>query len=185
MPNSTSRVCYSNGCTCQYERGKEQEPKRLGKQLLSNYNPHRHGSEILEIYKSRISNLYAEKCQFIVAAVPPPFDKGRAWMPEIERPKFRKDAKPTERSYGKCDGAFRGIVRFLKGQCQCSCTDILTKLLMPCRYGKCFQRCWRYISLYSFNNNGFFGRHTRTPPTYHRGSSCLLIEGMYINFRCT
>ena len=35
-------------------------------------------------------------------------------MPEIERPKFRKDAKPTERSYGKCDGAFRGIVRFLK-----------------------------------------------------------------------
>ena len=28
-------------------------------------------------------------------------------------------------------------------------------------------------------------RHTRTPPTFHRGSSCLLIEGMYINFRCT
>ena len=115
MSDSTYRVRYSNGCTCQYERGKEQEPKRLGKQLLSNYNPHRHGSEILEIYKSRISNLYAEKCQFIVAAVPPPLDKGRAWMPEIERPKFRKDAKPTERSYGKCDGAFRGIVRFLKG----------------------------------------------------------------------
>ena len=42
------------------------------------------------------------------------FDKGRAWMPEVERPEFRKDAKPTERSYGKCDGAFRGIVRFLK-----------------------------------------------------------------------
>ena len=29
------------------------------------------------------------------------FDKGRAWMPEVERPEFRKDAKPTERSYGK------------------------------------------------------------------------------------
>ena len=41
MPDSTSRVRYSNRCTCQYERGKEQEPKRLGKQLLSNYNPHR------------------------------------------------------------------------------------------------------------------------------------------------
>ena len=41
MSDSTSRVRYSNGCTCQYERGKEQEPKRLGKQLLSNYNPHR------------------------------------------------------------------------------------------------------------------------------------------------
>ena len=74
---------------------------------------------------------------------------------------------------------------FLKGQCQCSCTDKVTEILMPCRYGKCFKWRWRYISLYSFNNNGFFGRHTRTPPTYHRGSSCLLIEGMYINFRCT
>ena len=40
MSDSTSRVRYSNRCTCQYERGKEQEPKRLGKQLLSNYNPH-------------------------------------------------------------------------------------------------------------------------------------------------
>ena len=44
---------------------------------------------------------------------------------------------------------------FLKGQCQCSCTDILTNLLIPCRYGKCFQRYWRYISLCSFNNNQF------------------------------
>ena len=42
------------------------------------------------------------------------FDKGRAWMPEVERPEFRKDAKPTERSYGKCDGAKQGIVRFWK-----------------------------------------------------------------------
>ena len=40
------------------------------------------------------------------------FDKGRAWMPEVERPEFRKDAKPTERSYGKSVGGFRGIVRF-------------------------------------------------------------------------
>ena len=43
------------------------------------------------------------------------FDKGRAWMPEVERPEFRKDAKPTERSYGKSVGGFRGIVRFWKG----------------------------------------------------------------------
>ena len=28
-------------------------------------------------------------------------------MPEVERPKFRKDAKPTERSYGKSDSARR------------------------------------------------------------------------------
>ena len=39
------------------------------------------------------------------------FDKGRAWMPEVERPEFRKDAKPTERSYGESDSVFRGIVR--------------------------------------------------------------------------
>ena len=26
------------------------------------------------------------------------FDKGRAWMPEVERPEFRKDAKQAERS---------------------------------------------------------------------------------------
>ena len=46
------------------------------------------------------------------------FDKGRAWMPEVERPEFRKDAKQAERSYGKCDSAFRGIVRFWKGWCE-------------------------------------------------------------------
>ena len=38
MSDSTSRVRYSNQCTCQYERGRQ--PKRSGKQLLSNYNPH-------------------------------------------------------------------------------------------------------------------------------------------------
>ena len=31
---------------------------------------------------------------------------------------------------------------FLKSQCQCSCTDILTKILTTCRCGKCFWRCW-------------------------------------------
>ena len=36
------------------------------------------------------------------------FGKGRAWMPEVERPEFRKDAKQAERSYGKCGGARRG-----------------------------------------------------------------------------
>ena len=39
------------------------------------------------------------------------FDKGRAWMPEVERPEFRKDAKPTERSYGKNVVQGEGIVR--------------------------------------------------------------------------
>ena len=45
---------------------------------------------------------------------------------------------------------------FLKGQCQCSCTDILTKILTSCRHGKCFRRCWWYISRCGFNNNRFF-----------------------------
>ena len=36
------------------------------------------------------------------------FDKGRAWMPEVERPEFRKDAKQAESSYGKCGCARRG-----------------------------------------------------------------------------
>ena len=36
-------------------------------------------------------------------------------MPEVERPKFCKDAKPTKRSLkGKGDGAFRGIVVLLQ-----------------------------------------------------------------------
>ena len=30
---------------------------------------------------------------------------------------------------------------FLKSQCQCSCTDTLTKILIPCRCGKCFRQC--------------------------------------------
>ena len=30
----------------------------------------------------------------------------------------------------------------LEGQCQCSCTGILTKLLIPCQYGRCFWQYW-------------------------------------------
>ena len=40
--------------------------------------------------------------------------EGRAWMPEVERPKALQDAKPTERSLGKGVGGFCGIVRFSK-----------------------------------------------------------------------
>ena len=58
---------------------------------------------------------------------------------------------------GKGVGDFRGIVRFFERLLSCSCNDVLTKLLMLCRYGKCFRRCWRYISLYCFNNR-FFDR---------------------------
>ena len=42
--------------------------------------------------------------------------RGRAWMPEVERPEFRKDAKPTERSFkGKGVGVGRGDSVLLRG----------------------------------------------------------------------
>ena len=67
------------------------------------------------IVKAGLSE-YCTASQKIISAVPPPLFRGRAWMPEVERPKFRKDAKPTKRSYkGKGVGARRGIVRIWKG----------------------------------------------------------------------
>ena len=40
------------------------------------------------------------------------FNKGRAWMPEVERPKFRKDAKQAERSLkGKFSAGRRAEVK--------------------------------------------------------------------------
>ena len=44
----------------------------------------------------------------------------------------------------------RIVAFFFESRCQCSCTDTLTKLLTPCRYGNCFQRCWRYIYCFGF-----------------------------------
>ena len=41
--------------------------------------------------------------------------RGRAWMPEIERPKFRKDAKQAERSLKGKFSALRGIERGWRG----------------------------------------------------------------------
>ena len=71
---------------CYYVRGKE--PKQLGKQLLSNYNLHH---SWLGLTEQQNLTLF----------------RGRAWMSEVERPKFRKDAKPTERSFkGKGGGDF-------------------------------------------------------------------------------
>ena len=36
-------------------------------------------------------------------------------MPEVERPEFRKDAKPTERSYGKNVVRSEGVLSFYNG----------------------------------------------------------------------
>lgn len=63
------------------------------------------------IIKAGLSE-YCTASQKIISAVPLPLFRGRAWMPEVERPKFRKDAKQTERSLkGKCGSAKQGIVR--------------------------------------------------------------------------
>ena len=117
----------------------------------------------------------------------PPLDQARMLAVSHTKPLHDAVAQMADDLYGGYAPAtpFLSSLEVFRQSGQCSCTDKVTKILMPCRYRKCFKWCWRYILLYSFNNNGFFGRHTRTPPTYHRGSSCLLIEGMYINFRCT
>ena len=47
----------------------------------------------LQVSLSRIVSETNEPCR-----KPAPFGKGRARMPDIERPEFCKDAKPTERS---------------------------------------------------------------------------------------
>ena len=54
------------------------------------------------------------------------------------------DTRPTksERDSAVLEGLVWG-----EGWCGTSCTDTLTKILTPCRYGKCFKQCWRYISL--------------------------------------
>ena len=36
------------------------------------------------------------------------FDKGRAWMPEVERPKFRKDAKQQSVHMARVLAIFEG-----------------------------------------------------------------------------
>ena len=117
----------------------------------------------------------------------PPLDQARMLAVSHTKPLHDAVAQMADDLYGGYAPAtpFLSSLEVFRQSGQCSCTNKVTEILMPCRYGKCFKRCWRYISLYSFNNNGFFGSHTRTPPTFHRGSSCLLIEGMYINFRCT
>ena len=70
---------------------------------------------------------------------------------------------------------------FLKSQCQCSCIDTLTKLLVPCPYGKCFKRCWHYISQWGFNNNLFF---IKSVPAANRYGFYLLEKVLYLMYFC-
>ena len=63
--------------------------------LLSYYNPHH---SWLSLTEQQNLTLF----------------RGRAWMPEVERPEFRTDAKPKKRSLkGKCDSAFQNFCKIL------------------------------------------------------------------------
>ena len=64
-------------------------------------------------------------------------------MPEVERPEFRKDAKPTERSYGKCDGAKQGIVRFWEGWCGARDYCPFTMVVRRAIFGATIRHCLR------------------------------------------
>ncbi len=54
--------------------------------------------KVCKIWVLRVSRrmVVFDKCE--LCRKPAPFGKGWASMPDIERPKFRKDAKPTEHS---------------------------------------------------------------------------------------
>ena len=69
---------------------------------------------------------------------------GEGWCdnPSGSRPNFFGRQHLTFEKGGKGVGDFRGIVRFFERLLSCSCNDVLTKLLMLCRCGKCFRRCW-------------------------------------------
>ena len=62
------------------------------------------------IVKAGLSE-YCTASQKIISAVPPPLFRGEARVIVLGK----STAKPTERSYGKGVGNFRGIVRFWKG----------------------------------------------------------------------
>ena len=64
------------------------------------------------IVKAGLSE-YCTASQKIISAVPPPLFRGEARVIVLGK----STAKPTERSYGKGVGNFRGIVRFWKGWC--------------------------------------------------------------------
>ena len=81
-----------------------------------NFNPHRLADRnVTDISMLKILHNKAEFLDLLLVCNPPPLFRGRAWMPEIERPKFRKDAKQAERSLKGKFSALRGIERGWRG----------------------------------------------------------------------
>ena len=69
---------------------------------------------------------------------------------------------------------------FLKGQCQCSCTDTLTKILIPCRYENVLCSVGDIFHCVGFNNNQFFYRLKRASAFYRCPFFCLLPVESYV-----
>ena len=63
---------------------------------------------------------------------------------------------------------------FLKSQCQCSCNDALTKILIPCRYENVLCSVGDIFHCVGFNNNRFINKLK-----YPVLSGCLLLFMLY------
>ena len=87
----------------------------------------------------------------------PPLDQARMLAVSHTKPLHDAVAQMADDLYGGYAPAtpFLSSLEVFRQSGQCSCTDKVTEILMPCRYGKCFRRCLRYISLCCFNKNRF------------------------------
>ena len=74
----------------------------------------------------------------------------------------------------------RLVAFFLKSQCQCSCTDTLTKILIPCRYENVLCSVGDIFHRVGFNNNQFFDNLKRASAFYRCPFFCLLSVESYV-----
>ena len=132
LSDSTSRVRYSNGYTCQYERGRQ--PKGSGTSLSLAY------ARLVHSAKAPLD---------LTAPLPVPQVFSLLLPLSLPIPTPRRGVGQTRITTGtlyilSMQGRLTLHVRilvhisqvssvFLKGQCQCSCTDKVTNILMPCR----------------------------------------------------
>ena len=122
--DSTSRVRYSNRYTCQYERGRQ--PKESGRGTAA------------PIPVPQVFSLLAPS--FLTHTLTPL----GCWLNSNNHLniEYSVNAGTLNATCPQVSTYISGQWRFLKGQCQCSCTDTLTKILTHCRQGRCFRWCW-------------------------------------------
>ena len=135
LSDSTSRVRYSSGYTCQYERGRQ--PKGSGTSLSLAH------ARLVHSAKAPLD---------LTAPLPVPQVFSLLLPLSLPIPTPRRSVSGTRITtctlyilsiQGRLTLHVRRLVHisqvsgvFLKSQCQSSCTDILTKILMSCRYEK-------------------------------------------------